>query len=255
MNEIKIPVSENVSTRPQAPTTTERLMLYDPSLERHNEGKWQWPYIPGAGFSSFNDAGIECETGEFLYSLVRLLKPKRVLETGTHWGIGASYMGLALQDNGPDDSGHDARLDTIEFLPEIWARAKRRIETMGLQDIVKTHLMDAASFNPVEIEQGPIQYGLILLDTEPGTRFAEFLKFYPFLAPGGFVFIHDLHRHMHQIPNEEHGFAWPYGEVPAPMRELVVSGRMRPIHFSTPRGLTGFYKVHPDDYKWENKLP
>jgi hypothetical protein len=55
---------------------------------------------------------------------------------------------------------------------------------------------------------------------------------------------------MHQIPNEEHGFAWPYGKIPEEMHSLVTSGKLRPFHFSTPRGLTGFYKVDPRDYKW-----
>lgn len=239
-------------------TITDRLMLMDPSLYKHNEGFWDQDFddqrakkLGTEGFSSFNDAGVECETGEYLYSLVRLLKPENVLETGTHWGIGASYMGLALKDNGV---GH---LDTLEFLPEIWQRAKKRMETLGLQNIVTCHLTDAATFDPhYDADQHPEgvkpgKYGLILLDTEPQTRFAELVRYFPYLADGGFVFIHDLHRHMHQIPNEEHGFAWPYGQIPDAMKELVKSGQLRPFHFTTPRGLTGFYKVSHDDYRWE----
>lgn len=222
---------------------TTDLMDRDLTLERHNEGRWNEPYIAGGDFSSFNDAGVECETGEFLYSLVRLLKPANVLETGTHWGIGASYMGAALATN---NHGH---LDTIEFLPEIHSRAMQRIATLRLTDWVTCHLMDVAQFDPYQFIGGA-QYGLILLDTEPQTRFAELLKFYPYLAPGGYVFIHDLHRHMHQIPNEEHGFAWPYGLIPAEMNELVATDKLRPFHFTTPRGLTGFYKPSPEDYAW-----
>ena len=219
---------------------TDRLKQLDPTLVEHNEGHWDKPLnLEMPGFSSFNDAGIECETGEFLYSMVRLLKPKRILETGTHWGVGASYMGLGLLDN--NDGG---LLDTIEFIPEIHARAKQRIETIGLRGLVYCHLGDVAAF-PTDNK-----YSLILLDTEPQTRFAELLKFYQCLEPGGFIFIHDLNRHMHQIPNEEHGFAWPYGPIPQGMTDLVKLGHLRPFHFSTPRGLTGFYKVSPEDYKW-----
>lgn len=224
---------------------TQRLLELDPTLSRHNEGAWQEPYNPDSeGFSSFNDAGIEIETGEFLYSLVRLLKPKKVLETGTHWGIGASYMATALKDN------NSGTLDTIEFLPEIYAKACLRLEKLGLLPRgqgtrwVNPILMNAAFFEPTE------DYQLILLDTEPQTRFSELLKFYPKLDEGGFIFIHDLHRHMHQIPNEEHGFAWPYGPLPEEIKALVNSGHLRPFHFSTPRGLTGFYKVSKGDYRW-----
>jgi len=231
---------------------TKRLLELDPTLQRHNEGFWQVPYNPSAGsYSSFNDAGVEIETGEFLYAITRLLKPKRVLETGTHIGVGAAYMGMALKDN---LNGH---LDTIEFLPEIHQRAKERMIALGLEDQVTCHFGDAANFdilpkNQIGKYEGYIEplYKLILLDTEPQTRYAELVKFYPYLQEGGFIFIHDLHQHMHQIPNEEHGFAWPFGKIPKAMSDLITSGKLRPFHFATPRGLTGFYRVAEQDYKW-----
>lgn len=221
---------------------TKRLQELDPTLVRHNEGDWQNPFDPAkVGYSSFNDAGIEVETGEFFYAFVRMLKPKNVLETGTHWGIGASYMGMALKDN---NEGH---LDTIEFLPEIRDVAMKRMMSLGLEKFVTCHFGDVAKFEP------QVQYKFILLDTEPQTRFAEAVKFYDFLEPGGFMFIHDLHQHMHQVPNEEHGFAWPYGTIPFALRALVLSNKLRPFHIETPRGLTGFYKPHDGDYAWATK--
>lgn len=222
---------------------TKKLLEQDPTLTRHNEGDWENPYNPDKqGFSSFNDAGIEVETGEFLYALTRLLKPDYVLETGTHWGVGAAYMGSALKENG------HGTLVTLEFLPEIHKRAVERLQKLGLHPFhVVAHRVDARLFEPTE------KYKLILLDTEPQTRFGELLKFYDNLEEGGFVFIHDLHPHMHQIPNEEHGFAWPFGEIPAKMLELVRTGKLRPMHFPTPRGLTGFYKPASGDYDWTIK--
>jgi tRNA A58 N-methylase Trm61 len=221
-------------------TITDRLLELDPSLKRFNEGHWGEDYHPGSGFDSFNDAGLECETGEFLYSLIRLTKAEWVLETGTHVGVGASYMGMALFDN-----HQGGKLHTVEFLEPLFNQAIERMGKMGLHNTVENYLMDVRDFDP-----GTRKYDLILLDTEPQTRFAEFVKFYPYLNPGGFIFIHDLHRHMHQIPNEEHGFAWPFGVIPLQIRALVKSGEIRPFHFSTPRGLTGFYKVSPDDFKF-----
>lgn len=218
---------------------TKRLQELDPTLVLHNEGHWDTPLdLTRPGYTSFNDAGVETETGEFLYAMVRVLKPDFVLETGTHWGVGAAYMGQGLKDN---RAGH---LDTIEFLPEIHHRAKLRMEQLGLADFVTCHFGDVAQFTP------EVRYKFILLDTEPQTRFAELIKFYPNLAPGGFVFIHDLHQHMHQIENDEHGFAWPYGPLPEQIKAWVKAGQLRPLHFETPRGLTGFYKPHPDDFKW-----
>lgn len=222
---------------------TQRLIEKDPTLHRHNEGRWNHPYdeyLPG--YSSFNDAGIEIETGEFLYSMVRLLKPNNVLETGTHWGIGTAYMGQALKDN------HNGHLDTVEFLPEIHKRALIRMNDLELTDYVECYLEDASKFIG-ELPESKT-YKLILLDTEPQTRFAELVRVYRHLEPGGFVFIHDLHQHMHQVANEEHGFAWPYGVIPPELKKLVQEDSLRPFHFETPRGLTGFYKVDPKDYIW-----
>lgn len=224
------------------PDVTKRLIEKDPTLVLHNEGNWKAPFDPEApGYSSFNDAGVETETAEFLYSMVRILKPKNVLETGTHIGVSAAYIAQALADN---KSGF---LETLEFLPEIHKQAAHRIGVLGLDKWVYCNLIDAAKF---EVPAG-ITYKLIFLDTEPQTRFAELVKFFPSLEEGGFVFIHDLHQHMHQIENLEHGFAWPYGKLPKELVELVRSGQLRPIHFETPRGLTGFYKVAKEDYKWE----
>lgn len=218
-------------------TVTQWLIDKDKSLEKHNEAEFS-----GAGaqdFSAFNDGGIECETGEFLFGLVRLLKPKFILETGTHQGVGACYLAAGLMANGFGE------LHTLEFISEHHMRAKLRLREVGVDSYVVTSLMDVAEFEAED------KYDLVLLDTEPQTRFAELLKFYPSVKEGGFIFIHDLHRHMHQIPNEEHGFGWPYGEIPAKMRDLINQGKLRPFHFDTPRGLTGFYKVHSEDYKWK----
>lgn len=227
---------------------TQRLMELDPTLQLHNEGHWNEPLDPNLPtYTSFNDAGVETETGEFLYAIVRLLKPNRVLETGTHWGIGAAYMGQALKDN------HKGSMTTVEFLPEIHKGACQRMQALGLggtgdkDEIVYCKLGDVANLQPES------NYQLILLDTEPQTRFAEMVKFWDYLDEGGYLFIHDLHQHMHQIPNEEHGFAWPFGELPIFIKQIVREGKARPFHFPTPRGLTGFYKVHSNDYKWAKK--
>ena len=55
---------------------------------------------------------------------------------------------------------------------------------------------------------------------------------------------------MHQIPNEEHGFAWPFGPIPQFLNERVLDGSVKPFHLPTPRGLFGAYKVSKEDYKF-----
>lgn len=194
----------------------------------------------GRNYHMFNTGSVEVETAEFLYGMVRLLKPGRVLDTGTHYGVSALYMGQALADNGNNGIVISLELDNhyLRHAEDLWTLA-------GLKDTTifgkRTESLDYEPDDP---------FDFMLLDTEPQIRFAELVKFYPHLKPGGYVFIHDLHRHMSQEENKEHGFGYPFGKLPEEIKILVKHDKLRPFHFPTPRGLVGFYKTRDDDYKW-----
>lgn len=215
---------------------SDRMMELDQSLTIHNEGEWSKTV---STYSAFNSGGVETEVGEFLYGLLRMIKPDYVLETGTHKGIGASFIGMALKDN------FKGILETVEYIPEIHKEAVERIHTMGLDAYVKCYLMD--------VKDLPVQhnYQVVLLDTEPQTRFAEFLKFYPYVDEGGYIFIHDLGRELQQKEIPGLGWGWPFGKLPDEIRDLMRTGKIHPFYFNTPRGISGFYKSHPLDYKYE----
>lgn len=209
------------------------------NLEMYSEGQWGGTH---SEWQAFNDAGVECEVGEFLYAFLRMIKPSKVLETGTHWGVSASYMGFALKHN------NKGQLDTHEFLPEIYEVAKKRFHRLDLENQINPHFGDVGHL------QLNNEYDFMFLDTEPQTRFAELVKFYPHLKEGGYVFIHDLHRHMHQDetlrnnPDHPNQPFWPYGELPEAFKQLLRDGKLKTFHFSTPRGLTMLYKPHTEDY-------
>lgn len=193
-------------------------------------------------YSCFNTGGVEIEVGEFLYGLVRMIKPANILETGTHKGISAAYMASALRDN---DDGH---LTTIEFMPQNFTDSNTLLDNLGLSAWAEVSLMDAAAWSPAESEP---YLDIVFLDTEPQTRFAELERIYTSVKPGGIIMIHDLHPTLGQNsnnpdhPDEPH---WPYGPVPAKMQELIKINALRLVHFRTPRGLTLFYKPSVEDY-------
>jgi predicted O-methyltransferase YrrM len=189
-------------------------------------------------FLMFDDGGVEAEVGEFLYGIVRLLKPAHILETGTYTGISSMYMAQALKDNG------SGGLDTFEIELQHKTRAEELWKKVGVQEFVRCIHADARKVSLTEPSD------LMFLDSEPGIRFDELVRFFPFLNPGGFVFIHDLHRHMSQQPNDMF-FGWPYGELPKQIINWVNDDELRPIHFPTPRGFMGFYKPDPRDFKWK----
>lgn len=190
-------------------------------------------------YKCFNTGGVEIEVGEFLYGLVRMMKPNNIFETGTHMGISSSYMAQALKDNGR------GLLTTVEIEKEHIRRSQERWETLEISHKIMVDKEESLQY--------VLEYDceLMFLDSEPEFRFRELIRFFPRLKPGGIVIIHDLHPHMHQIPNEEHGFAWPYKELPREFKALVNTGQLRPFHFRTPRGISCFYKVSEEDYVWQ----
>ena len=113
------------------------------------------PEVQDSKWRMFDDGGVEVEVGEFLYGLVRAIKPKRVLETGLYSAISAMYIALGLKKNG---FGH---LDTVEYEQAHLKRSKERIIKIGVQDVVTEYLEDSRTFNT------PHQYELMFLILPP----------------------------------------------------------------------------------------
>lgn len=191
------------------------------------------------GYTAFNDGSVECEVGEFLYALVRVTKPRTVLETGTYKGVSSAYMGMALKDN------KVGLLDTMDIEIQHLNTSKQLWGVLDLLPWVKEHHISSADFVP------RYNYNLMFLDSEPDLRFGELAKFYDFLEPGGYAFIHDLPRSMTQgniNPDHPNLPSWPFGPIPPKVQGLLNTKRLVKFHIPSPRGLVGFYKVHPDDY-------
>jgi len=64
----------------------------------------------------------------FLHTLVKLLKPKRILEIGCNIGYSAIWMASALLE--------DAHLDTIELSKDVIPKAEKYFEMANLSDKV-----------------------------------------------------------------------------------------------------------------------
>ena len=186
-------------------------------------------------YQCWNTGGVEREVGEFFYSLVLMIKPQRVLETGTYKGISSSYLAQGMKENG------FGKITTIEYENTHINTSKQRFNDLQLNEQVEFVCSPSLDYTPEEM------FDIILLDTEPQIRFKEFVKFHPFLKQGGVMFVHDLHPHCHQIDTPQ-GFGVPYGPMPDEMKKLLLDEYQR-VHFRTPRGLSMFYKLAPDDFR------
>lgn len=184
------------------------------------------------GYTMNNSGGVETEVGEFIYSLVRLMKPSFVLETGTYCGFSSSYIGLALKFN---NKGKIVTLDPIhrKDIEKIWV-------DLEIKDIVEYKCMKSLDYNPEN------SIDILFLDSEPCYRFHEFVKFFDKVTPGGIIMIHDLHSHLSYFPDREpiNGIMhWPYGDFRLTIGPYIKNHQVQTFSFPTPRGFTIFQKT------------
>lgn len=196
-------------------------------------------------YQAYNTGGVEVETGELLYGLVRFLKPKHILETGTFLGISSSYIGLALKKN--SELGVIGLLETIEYEKKHYDKSIKLFQSLELDSYIKSYQMLVENFNPKD------QYELMFLDTEVSLRLHELVRFFPNLVHGGYVFIHDMPYSLCQgnvNPDHPEFKHWPLGEIPPEVTSWVKNGDLRPMFFPNPRGMMGLYKPRSDEHKW-----
>lgn len=174
----------------------------DPTIECPEPALWQ----------CFDSQTAEVEILEFLYALVRTLKPQLIVETGSHHGISACYMAKGLRDNGR------GKLVTCE-VEYRWVRQTRAmIAKSGLEDFAECR------------EQSSLELGidedidLLFLDSEPSLRVAELEYFWQRLTPQSLVVIHDVNSGFH-----------------SPLRQQVIQldkqRKLSVVLLPTPRGL------------------
>jgi len=178
------------------------------------------------------------------------MRPAFVVETGTHAGISAAYMGMACADN---EFGHVASVE----INNIWVmRADRLHGSLGEDVFNRIQVAHASSLNWATRFKNrtlsPDQdIDLLFLDSEPDLRYKELELFWDRVKPGGIIIIHDLHPNMSWAsqPNPDHphfGNYWPFGEPTFIVQELV-KGSLQSCHLRTPRGCSLFYKVSVED--------
>ncbi|MFA5129224.1 MAG: class I SAM-dependent methyltransferase [Patescibacteria group bacterium] len=115
-------------------------------------------------FTAYDGESAEIETCEFLYSLVRILKPNKVLETGTAKGIAAIAMASAMKENG------FGKLFTIENKKDIAEIASARLDKAGLSKFVKVIVQDSIQF----CEETRFKFKFAFLDSSIPIRTKEF---------------------------------------------------------------------------------
>ena len=201
------------------PTTTEKIKT---ALGL----KLEWEYNTQGPYQMFDSGGCEVEVGEFLYGLVKAVKPQRILETGLYSAITTMFMADAVRDNG---FGH---IDTVEWERQHIERSKERLSKMDLLQFVTVYNESSLDFQPSG------EYDLVLLDTEPQLRLSELVKFWSHIKPGGIIIIHDLNE---LLGNRQS----PWEDFVEKIGDKIKDNELQIIHLPTPRGITLMQKFSP----------
>jgi hypothetical protein len=173
--------------------------------------------------------GIESETGEFLYGLVRMARPGSILETGTRTGISTAFMALALKDNKLD--GSILTFERDKFCADM---AINNFTRWKLADIIEVRAEESMDYDPEKRV-----FDMLYLDSEPEYRYAELEKFWDNLVPGGMIVIHDLAT----IDDRAFGGCSDF------VRNQIKSGELRAFNFPTCSGLMVMQKAYEIDYQ------
>lgn len=153
----------------------------------------------------------EVEVIDFLKSLVTTVKPHLIVETGTFIGHSTIKMAEGLRANG------FGRIITIEHDPEIFAKAKERIDSSGLGSWIEYR-------NESSLEtriDGTID--IFFSDSHLTIREQEIRRFLPQINPHGLILVHDASSHF-QVVREA-------------VLRLEQEGLISVVFLPTPRGL------------------
>lgn len=154
----------------------------------------------------------ETEVSEFIGSLIRLIQPEFVVETGTYKGDTTLEMARALHVNG------HGRGVSLEFDKGRADAASLRLRNRISNSRMAVINIPAINYNPVE------RIDFAFFDSDMEERVREFRKFHTngFLKKHAIVAFHDTA---------------PHHKVRASILPLEEEGLVKFLWFNTPRGL------------------
>jgi predicted O-methyltransferase YrrM len=141
------------------------------------------------------------EVGRFLYSFVRLIRPRLALETGCYIGYSTLCIAQALQENG---GGHLHSFDLFTELPDYESPvlgpqtnaltvARGHLDEAGLGPRVTFHPGDSSATIAREFAGAEPAFDFAFIDGDHSIRgcLKDWAAVDRLIAPGGFVLLHD----------------------------------------------------------------
>ncbi len=131
------------------------------------------------------DNSIPRDVGEFISVLVRLIKPKTIVEIGSSTGYSTIWLGLAASSYGGKVISYEKDTNKAE-------KAKNNIEAAGLADIVEIRNEDIFDADVPGMD-------FVFLDADRDDYKRHFENIFPKLKPGGGVLANNTLGYFEQL--------------------------------------------------------
>ena len=125
---------------------------------------------------------VQDDSLDFLMMIIKVLKPKKILELGTAVGFSSIMMA----------KNSDATIDTIERNIEMYNSAINNINKLKLDCRIHVHYNDALTISNDELDKG---YDLIFIDAAKAQNQKFFLKYSPLLNKNGIIITDNILFH------------------------------------------------------------
>ena len=114
--------------------------------------------------------------GRILKMLMRMIKPRRVLELGTFTGYSALCLAEGLEDG--------CEVHTVEINDELTDMITDYFERTGYESRIHLHIGDASDIVPA-ISREP--WDVVFIDANKRTYCEYYRMVFPLVRPGGFI--------------------------------------------------------------------
>lgn len=164
------------------------------------------------------------EEAEFIYALVRIVKPKLALETGCEGGLTTVAIARALENNGL------GTLYTVEHDDRWIAHTRANLLSHKLTPRVLLAKSDSLAFIHA-CDRAETAFDFALLDSSIPTRLQEFdaLMHNDLLSPGAWIALHDT--------SPDHPMRGGCELFPDFIARQPYASRIRFLELPSPRGL------------------
>jgi predicted O-methyltransferase YrrM len=169
----------------------------------------------------YDGMATEVEVLEFLESLVRMLKPRVIVETGTYLGHGTLHLARAAAHNTVDGLV-GSEVHTAEVDDECRLKAEGYLVSLNLASFVTFH--PTTGVEMIEAVSSPIDFAF--LDSDLETRIGEMRELFPKMSKSCVVAVHDTST-----------FHAKHGGPRDPFLAFAKDHGMQIINLDTPRGL------------------